>query len=247
MEFLIVCIIIGYLLYKNNSLKKSLSILTQKINKLTIEKNNNVSSNQNSTLNQNYKSTEERIESIKKSTYYYKEKDFWDSSLEKEVYFYINNFIKNKSVKVEILPHVSLREIFKPTNDFKNKNLKQLSSYHIDILLLSEKSFVPLVAIEIDGSHHELDDNQRIRDAFKNSLLERNEIQLLRLKPDNCNYAFIETELTKLLANAPIYCPECGSEMIEKSNNKTGEKFLGCSGFLSLDCRHSKSIDYTII
>ena len=247
MEFLIVCIIIGYLLYKNNSLKKSLSNLTQKINKLTIEKNNNVSSNQNSTLNQSYKSTEERIESIKKSTYYYKEKDFWDSSLEKEVYFYINNFIKNKSAKVEILPHVSLRELFKPTNDFKNQNLKQLSSYHIDILLLSEKSFVPLVAIEIDGSHHELDDNQRIRDAFKNSLLERNGIQLLRLKPNNCNYAFIESELTKLLSIAPIYCPECGSEMIEKSNNKTGEKILGCSGFLSLDCRHSKSINYTII
>ena len=140
MEFLIVCIIISYLLYKNNSLKKSLSNLTQKINKLTIEKNNNVSSNQNSTLNQSYKSTEERIENIKKSTYYYKEKDFWDSSLEKKVYFYINDFIKNKSAKVEILPHVSLRELFKPTNDFKNQNLKQLSSYHIDILLLSEKS-----------------------------------------------------------------------------------------------------------
>lgn len=92
-----------------------------------------------------------------------------------------------------------------------------------------------------------MDDNQRIRDAFKNSLLERNEIKLLRLKPNNCNYDFIETELTKLLTNAPIYCPECGNEMIEKSNNKTVEKFLGCSGFLSLDCRHSKSIDYTII
>ncbi|MDU6333777.1 MAG: DUF2726 domain-containing protein [Enterobacter hormaechei] len=247
MEFLIVCIIISYLLYKNNSLKKSLSNLNQKINRLTIEKNNNVSSNKNSTLNQNHKSTEERIESIKKSTYYYKEKDFWDSSLEKEVYFYINNFIKNKSAKVEILPHVSLRELFKPTNDFNNQNLKQLSSYHIDILLLSEKSFVPLVAIEIDGPHHELDDKQRIRDAFKNSLFERNGIQLLRLKPDNCNYAFIESELTKLLSTAPIYCPECGSEMIEKSNNKTGEKFLGCSGFLSLDCRHSKSINYTLI
>lgn len=68
MEFLIVCIIIGYLLYKNNSLKKSLSNLTQKINRLTIEQNNK------STLSQNYKSTEEKIESIKKSTYYYKEK-----------------------------------------------------------------------------------------------------------------------------------------------------------------------------
>ena len=68
LEFLIVCIIIGYLLYKNNSLKKSLSNLTQKINRLTIEQNNK------STLSQNYKSTEEKIESIKKSTYYYKEK-----------------------------------------------------------------------------------------------------------------------------------------------------------------------------
>lgn len=244
MEFLIVCIIISYLLYKNNSLKKSLSILNQKINRLTIEKNNN--SNKSSTLNQNYKSTEERIESIKKSTYYYKEKDFWDSSLEKEVYFYINNFIKNKSAKVEILPHVSLRELFKPTNDFKNQNLKQLSSYHIDILLLSEKSFVPLVAIEIDGSHHELDDNQRIRDAFKNSLLERNGIQLLRLKPDNCNYAFIESELTKLLTTAPIYCPKCGRKLLEKKNSANGKKFLGCSGF-PLECDHTESSYYKII
>lgn len=78
-------------------------------------------------------------------------------------------------------------------------------------------------------------------------MLERNEIKLLRLKPNNCNYAFIESELTKLLSTAPIYCPECGSKMIEKPNNKTGEKFLGCSGFISLGCRHSKSIDYKII
>lgn len=241
MEFLIVCIIIAYLLYKNNSFKKSSSNLTQKTYKVNIEQNNN------SNVKQNYKSTEEKIESIKKSTYYYKEKKFWDSSLEKEVYFYINDFIKNKSAKVEILPHVSLREIFKPTNDFKNQNLKQLSSYHIDILLLSEKSFVPLVAIEIDGSHHELSDSQKIRDAFKTSLLERNGIKLLRLKPDNCNYDFIESELINLLTTSSIYCPECGSEMIKKSNKKTGEKFLGCSGFHSLGCRCSKSIDYKVI
>ena len=241
MEFLIVCIIIAYLLYKNNSFKKSSSNLTQKTYKVNIEQNNN------SNVKQNYKSTEEKIESIKKSTYYYKEKKFWDSSLEKEVYFYINDFIKNKSAKVEILPHVSLRELFKPTNDFKNQNLKQLSSYHIDILLLSEKSFVPLVAIEIDGSHHELSDSQKIRDAFKTSLLERNGIKLLRLKPDNCNYDFIESELINLLTTSSIYCPECGSEMIKKSNKKTGEKFLGCSGFHSLGCRCSKSIDYKVI
>lgn len=241
MEFLIFCIIIGYLLYKNNSLKKSLSNLTQETYKINIEQNNN------SNVKQNYKSTEEKIESIKKSTYYYKEKNFWDSSLEKEVYFYINDFIKNKSAKVEILPHVSLRELFKPTNDFKNQNLKQLSSYHIDILLLSEKFFVPLVAIEIDGSHHELSDSQKIRDAFKTSLLEGNGIKLLRLKPDNCNYDFIESELIKLLTTSSIYCPECGNEMIKKSNKKTGENFLGCSGFHSLGCRCSKSIDYKVI
>lgn len=241
MEFLIVCIIIAYLLYKNNSLKKSSSNLNQKTYKINIEQNNN------SNVKQNYKSTEEKIESIKKSTYYYKEKKFWDSSLEKEVYFYINDFIKNKSAKVEILPHVSLRELFKPTNDFKNQNLKQLSSYHIDVLLLSEKSFVPLVAIEIDGSHHELSDSQKIRDAFKTSLLERNGIKLLRLKPDNCNYDFIESELINLLTTSSIYCPECGIEMIKKSNKKTGEKFLGCSGFHSLGCRCSKSIDYKVI
>lgn len=70
MEFLIVCIIIAYLLYKNNSLKKSSSNLNQKTYKINIEQNNN------SNVKQNYKSTEEKIESIKKSTYYYKEKNF---------------------------------------------------------------------------------------------------------------------------------------------------------------------------
>lgn len=74
MEFLIVCLIIGYLLYKNNSLKKSLSILNQRINRLTIEKDTN--SNRNSTLNQNYKSTEEKIESIKKVHIIIKKKIF---------------------------------------------------------------------------------------------------------------------------------------------------------------------------
>ena len=57
----------------------------------------------------------------------------------------------------------------------------------------------------------------------------------MRLKPNNCNRNFIESELTKLLTTAPIYCPECGNEMLEKSNSKTGKKFFGCSGFLSLD------------
>lgn len=70
MEFLIVCIIIGYLIHKNNSLKKSLSNLTQKINRLTIEQNNK------STLSQNYKSTEEKIESIKKVHITIKQKTF---------------------------------------------------------------------------------------------------------------------------------------------------------------------------
>lgn len=69
MEFLIVCLI-AYLLYKNNYLKKNLLNLTQKINRINIEENNN------STVNQNYKSTEERIESIKKSTYIIKKKIF---------------------------------------------------------------------------------------------------------------------------------------------------------------------------
>ena len=78
-------------------------------------------------------------------------------------------------------------------------------------------------------------------------MLERNGIKLLRLKPDNCNYDFIESELINLLTTSSIYCPECGNEMLEKSNSKTGKKFFGCSGFLSLDCKHSKSIDFTII
>lgn len=228
---------------KNNSLKKSLLDKSKKLESLELELNTNTNSN----TNLPHKTTDEIIDSVQKSTYYYKRKVFWDSPLEKEVYFIINNFINNNNVEVEILPHVSLKELFNPTNDLNNKNLKRLSSYHIDILLLSKKSFVPLVAIEIDGSHHDLNDRQKIRDAFKNSLLKRHNIKLLRLKPDNCTYSFISTELTNLLANAPIYCPKCGNKMVEKNNSKTGVKFLGCSGYNSLNCEYSQPIDYKII
>ena len=70
MEFLIVCIIIAYLLYKNNSLKKSSSNLNQKTYKINIEQNNN------SNVKQNYKSTEEKIESIRKVHIIIKKKNF---------------------------------------------------------------------------------------------------------------------------------------------------------------------------
>lgn len=70
MEFLIISFIIGYLIFKNNSLKKSLGNLTQEINNINIKQNDT------SNLNKNRKSTEEIIESIKRSTYYYKEKTF---------------------------------------------------------------------------------------------------------------------------------------------------------------------------
>ena len=55
----------------------------------------------------------------------------------------------------------------------------------------------------------------RARHSAECFILERNGIKLLRLKPDNCNYDFIESELIKLLTTSSIDCPECGNEMIE--------------------------------
>lgn len=68
----------------------------------------------------------------------------------------------------------------------------------------------------------------------------------MRLKLDNCTHNFIESEVTKLLTTSSIYWPECGNEMLQKSNNKT-KKFLGCSSFHSLVYKDSKSIHYKII
>ena len=67
-----------------------------------------------------------------------------------------------------MIPHVSLREVFKHKDDDK-EGFKNLSYYHIDMLICSKKYMTPLMGVEFDGESHNSEE-QILRDEFKSTL-----------------------------------------------------------------------------
>ena len=58
----------------------------------------------------------------------------------------------------------------------------------------------------------------------------------------NCDYTVSEESNKREKTYYPeLYCPWCGAQLVVRTNKKTGQRFLGCSGFPL--CRFSISID----
>ena len=56
---------------------------------------------------------------------------------------------------------------------------------HVDFLLFNQMDKQPVLAIEVDGTvFHEARSKQAVRDAKKNSILEKCGVPLLRLRTD---------------------------------------------------------------
>ncbi len=217
--------------------------------KYNISRNNNV---RVSIPIKEEKTLEEKIKNMQISANYYTAKEkFWDSEFEGKVYSIINRFIDNNKRSSEfdlnVIPHVSLREIFmyKNDKDFKKaqENLRILSTYHIDMLLVDKTHYSPLIAIEIDGKNHQTDEKTIIRDAFKNQLFLNNDIHLLRISNENCNYQYIKEVLEEQLEKLPPICKKCGANLVHKVNSGTGKTFWGCPNYTKLGCDFSKSLD----
>ena len=87
--------------------------------------------------------------------------------------------------------HVSLRDF---VNNY-NHNLtdEEYKFYinpcsHADFLIYNKMSRKPVLVIEVDGvSFHEQKEEQRIRDAKKDSILKKSGIPILRLKTNESN------------------------------------------------------------
>ena len=87
--------------------------------------------------------------------------------------------------------HVSLRDFVKNNNH--NLTDDEYSFYinpnaHADFLIYNKMSRKPVLVIEVDGvSYHEQSEKQRERDSKKDSILNKNDIPILRLKTNESN------------------------------------------------------------
>ena len=238
------CYTINMMMNENRKIKNKVELYKSEIDilKSELDKTNKVYNKNTEATAKMKKSLEEQIENMKISANYYSQKfSFWDSEYEKKAYKIICKFIENTNGNSEfdlgIIPHVSLKEVFKPK---ENKNLKILSMYHIDMLLVDKRYHTPLVAIEIDGKNHNEDEKTIKRDAFKNQIFLNSEIQLIRIPNEKCNYGYIKEVLDKEIGKLPPICEKCGAKLVHRINGETKERFWGCSNYREIGCKFVK-------
>lgn len=232
MKVLIFCILIFVIILlkrKNNELELRVCQLNKKIQEFEDK-------NKKKMKQPDQRTFEERLEGKRKSAeYYYAKKDsFWDSESEKIVFGKVQGVLSNDFV---VIPHVSLREVFKH-KDNDEDGFKNLSYYHIDMLICSKNYMTPLMGIEFDGKSHD-DQEQILRDEFKSALFRMGNIPLVRLKNKNISVIEMYDLIKREFENAKL-CKKCGAPMLKKKG--INGEFYGCSNYSSGKCSNSENI-----
>lgn len=110
---------------------------------------------------------------------------FFDS-LEEEKFYHdlIKMLDKYNFANLQVDVHVHLNEIFANPMSMleQNKYKYRLVNQHCDFIIRNRKSLEVIAGIEIDGSQHEIDAEQRENDAYKDETFSRNGIPLIRIK-----------------------------------------------------------------
>lgn len=110
---------------------------------------------------------------------------FFDS-LEEEKFYHdlIKMLDKYNFANLQVDVHVHLNEIFANPMSMleRNKYKYRLVNQHCDFIIRNRKSLEVIAGIEIDGSQHEIDVEQRDNDAYKDETFSRNGIPLIRIK-----------------------------------------------------------------
>lgn len=117
------------------------------------------------------------------TTFGYKLRKYvFDSRAEYDFYSLLKNFLTDYKKYVSINIHVHLSDIFEDIFVEKKTGAKKyrLINMHCDYLISDLETREPLIAIELDGPHHE-DEIQKERDEFKDKLFYDNNIPLYRL------------------------------------------------------------------
>lgn len=135
---------------------------------------------------------------------------------EYKVYLKLSESIKDDYI---LLPHVHLCDIFQlnvseEVPEFGGK-LYKLRSLHVDFLILQRDIWKPVAAIEIDGSYHETDEQQRKNDKLKKLMFDTYHIPMLHVDVNDARLLDVSYYKEKLYASEaelPVY-HECGERM----------------------------------
>lgn len=173
-----------------------------------------------------------------------KEEMIKNDEAESIVYSTLESFINEKYI---IIPHVGFRELF--TWDWQKyyKITDRVTKMHFDFVIFT-RNFMPVLVIEVWGKMHEEDPKVIERDIFKQRLLEKCSLNLVKIDVSKSmpNEKIKELTIQSIKDAIPdrekytVYCPKCKAIMKIKPNRKKGTMFYGCSRFPK--CKGSQSI-----
>lgn len=163
---------------------------------------------------------------------------------ESVVYAALESFINEKYL---IIPHVGFRELF--TWDWQRyyRITDRVTKMHFDFVIFT-RNFMPVLVVEVWGKMHEEDPKIIERDTFKQKLLEKCGLNLVKIDVSKSmpNEKIKELTIQSIKDAIPdrekytVYCPKCKAIMKIKSNKKEGTMFYGCSRFPK--CNGSQNI-----
>lgn len=161
--------------------------------------------------------------------------DFFDSEMERKVYNVLKNFINKEYF---IIPHVSLREVFKWDWSLNEKITNTVPKMHFDFGIY-DSNYLPIMFIEVCGSEHNKNEKTKAGDAFKKELLGKHDLKLIVI---DASKSIKEQEISSIVIQQikneiqsredyHVYCPKCHSAMYLKYNTKDETYFYGCSTY----------------
>lgn len=160
------------------------------------------------------------------------------------VYSALESLINEKYI---IIPHVGFRELF--TWDWQKyyKITDRVTKMHFDFVIFI-RNFMPVLVVEVWGKMHEDDPKVIERDVFKQRLLEKCGLHLVKIDVSKSmsNEKIKELTIQSIKDAVPdrekytVYCPKCKAIMKIKPNKKEGTLFYGCSRFPK--CKGSQNI-----
>lgn len=168
---------------------------------------------------------------------------------------------ENLSEYYYCIPHVALREIFRPKDELGEDKyyLRHLSSFHVDFLLLDKGAGLP---IELDGKSHETGTFDKSR-GFKEKIFKRTAIPVIYIRLSELDLQtmifqdavkeklYSELEIEKLYDEpepedwdhpiAPVYCSDCAKRMRSRERADGTGRFFYCA-----NCQQSSGKNKTI-
>ncbi|MDE5977822.1 MAG: DUF2726 domain-containing protein [Turicibacter sp.] len=183
------------------------------------------------------KDFEEKLQKKLLSAQYYSPKNHTTSVLdnpkEMELYQVLKNIVGEQYT---VTPHIPMKDLFHNHSKkeyYRRKGDEYLWGFHLDFVICSNYYLIPLMVIELDGKQHQSDE-QKLRDAFKDAVLQKNNIPIIRIGVDSIDEMNLAQKIQDVFNQSAVLCKRCGSKYNienytfvcpnEKCRTNTGKK-----------------------